>query len=153
MGPDHPHLFWWVVGALFLFLLLISLTARLWWARFSRERRSRRRTREALKGEQKAEKLLRKNGFRILDRQVRRQGRIRIDGQWTLFEVRADYLVRKGFRRFVAEVKTGGLAPDPQHPPTRRQLLEYSLVFRVRGVLLVDMEAGQIRRVDFRSLL
>lgn len=55
---------------------------------------------------------------------------------------------RKG-RRYVAEVKTGERAPDPCHPPTRRQLLEYAMVFEANEVLLVDVPAGEIRTISF----
>ena len=35
------------------------------------------------------------------------------------------------------------------HAPTRRQLLEYSIAFDVHGVLLVDVEADRVARVEF----
>jgi hypothetical protein len=58
-------------------------------------------------------------------------------------------MVLRGGRRFVAEIKTGDQAPDPSFPATRRQLLEYQLVFEVEGLLLVDMAAGRVRTVSF----
>ena len=64
-------------------------------------------------------------------------------------ELRADLLVERDGMRFIAEVKTGERAPDPSFPPTRRQLLEYRLAFDPYGVLLVDVEAGEIFEVDF----
>ena len=41
------------------------------------------------------------------------------------------------------------LAPDPTFGPTRRQLLEYQLVFEVDGVLVVDADRRTISRVAF----
>jgi hypothetical protein len=51
-------------------------------------------------------------------------------------------------RRYIAEVKTGRLAPRLSHGPTRRQLLEYRAAFDVHGVVLVDADAGSIVHVD-----
>ena len=58
---------------------------------------------------------------------------------------------RRAASRFVAEVKTGSRAPDPTLPATRRQLLEYTFVFGVDRVLLVDAQAGVIRTVTFAT--
>ena len=55
------------------------------------------------------------------------------------------YLATRGSRRFVAEVKTGALAPSLDHAPTRRQILEYCAAFDVDGALLVDAEQGRVR--------
>ena len=63
--------------------------------------------------------------------------------------VRADLLVSRGARRFVAEVKTGARAPRIETAATRRQLLEYAVAYDVDGVLLVDMEEHTISEVEF----
>ena len=65
---------------------------------------------------------------------------------------RADLLVERDGRLYVADVKSGALATDPTLPATRRQLLEYLLAYEVDGALLVDMEARQIREVVFPAL-
>ena len=112
-------------------------------------RATRRRNRMALDGEVIAEKLLKKNGYSVVDRQVVGEWWIDIDGEEVEVQVRADFLVKKRRRLYVAEVKTGRMVTDPVFPATRRQLLEYHLVFDVDGVLLVDAESRQIHRVDF----
>ncbi len=71
-----------------------------------------------------------------------------IDGEPVEVGVRADLWVGLGERRYVAEVKTGGRAPDPTHPATRRQLLEYRVAFEPDGLLLVDAEEGRIILVE-----
>jgi hypothetical protein len=78
---------------------------------------------------------------------------MRVDRQTLAARVRADFVVRRLGRRFVAEVKSGALAPDPCHPPTRRQLLEYCLAFGSSGLLLVDMGREAIRIVEFPALV
>ena len=96
-----------------------------------------------------AAQLLEHHGYEILDTQVRCLWWIDVDGEQEEVELRADMLVEKGGERFVAEVKTGELAPDPAYPPTRRQLLEYSLAFAPYRVLLVDVEEEDIYEVSF----
>lgn len=114
------------------------------------DRRTRvRRARRAVKGETEAVRLAEALGYRVIDRQARRSYPVQIDGEVGEAGVRADFILTKNGREVVGEVKTGGLAPDPSHAPTRRQLLEYAHVFDVDEVLLFDMEAGEARSVHF----
>ena len=137
--------------------LVALLFAGLWWrARTRGSRRSRSRNRRAQIGEGAAERLLERAGFAILERQLHTTWSMMVDGTAREVRSRADLLVQarrvRGIRRgavFVAEVKTGTTAPDPTHPATRRQLLEYLHVFDAHGVLLVDMEAQRVHRVAF----
>jgi hypothetical protein len=73
---------------------------------------------------------------------------VRADGEPLTFGLRADYLVQRSGRRYVAEVKTGRQAPRLSHGPTRRQLLEYSSAFDVHGVILVDADAETLTHVE-----
>ncbi|RME25713.1 MAG: hypothetical protein D6798_08270 [Deltaproteobacteria bacterium] len=139
-----------------LVLLALSLAVGWWWSAGRASRASRTRVRRALDGEAAAELLLEDAGYVVLDRQVRAEGRVEIDGREESFEVRADLLVEArdapGWEPgavLLAEVKTGSRAPDPAHPATRRQLLEYQRVFRPDGLLLVDVEAGAVIEVCF----
>lgn len=141
-------------------LLLVALLAtvalwlgvRLWWERGRASRASRRRQERARKAEIRAERLLVRRGFHVLERQACRRLSMEVDGQRYPAEVRADLLVERDGRHYVAEVKSGLEAPDPLRPATRRQLLEYHLVFRPDGVLLVDMETEQVHEVAFPLL-
>lgn len=140
-----------------LLLLALALALGWWWTARRWSRASRGRVRRALVGETDAEGLLASLGYRVLDRQVRALGWMEVDGQEVEFEVRADLLVEvvaadgawPPGARLVAEVKTGARATDPAHPATRRQLLEYQRVFDPDGLLLVDVEAGQVIAVAF----
>ncbi len=141
---------WTLVAALAAAIVILAL---LLWIRGGREgRRSRARQRRAERGEVRAEKLLRRKGYKIEDRQVPVHWAMEVDGEEIEVEARADLLVRRRRRRYVAEVKTGGRAPDPTYPRTRRQLLEYALAYDVDGVLLVDVEEGEVYEVDFPGL-
>jgi len=103
----------------------------------------------ASSGEAEAERILADLGYRVLDRQVRCLWWMEVDGEETEVELRADLVVERQGRRFVAEVKTGELAPRASHPQTRRQLLEYSLAFAPMEILLVDVPSAEVRQIRF----
>ncbi len=138
----------WIVA---LLCAAVSFVAALgwWWASTRGRRGVHRRQGVARAGESAAERLLERYGYTIEDRQVSQAWTLWVDGEPLAVTARADLLVRKHGRTYVAEVKTGTRAPDPKHPPTRRQLLEYSVVFDVDGVLLVDMEHEHVMLVEF----
>ncbi|MFH1467042.1 MAG: hypothetical protein ABIO70_21850 [Pseudomonadota bacterium] len=140
--------------ALILLLLVLALAFALAWAweRGRAGRASRRRVARALRGEADAERLLEAEGFEIVDRQARGGWSILVDGDEVEVDLWADLLVERDGLLWVAEVKTGDIAPDPLHPPTRRQLLEYLLAFEADGVLLVDVERGRVVEVAFPAL-
>jgi len=135
----------WLAVLLVLALLILG-----WWRAHTRvARANRHRQRRARSGEDRAEALLRARGYRILDRQVTARWTLFVDGEPHEVSCRADLLVTRRAQRFIAEVKTGDLAPDPTFPATRRQLLEYQRAFPVDGVLLVDMARQAIHRVSW----
>jgi hypothetical protein len=134
----------WLAAAVLAAAWAGELTARAW----SRARR-RRRHRRALRAERDAERLLVTRGYRIEERQATTAWTVRCDDTPVAVELRADLIVARGGRRFVAEVKTGLVAPRVESANTRRQLLEYAAAYDVDGVLLVDMETEAIQRVAF----
>ena len=52
----------------------------------------------------------------------------------------------------MAEVKTGDKVTSPKYTNTRRQLLEYYMVYQPNGLLLVDMEKQKVRKVEYSIL-
>ena len=141
-------LLWLLISVLSVLCLVLVLALRLSQGKASRA--SRARNAHAQWGEQEAERLLEKAGYAILERQVARSWAMAVDGENVEASVRADLLVQRNGQLFVAEVKTGRLAPDPLYPPTRRQLLEYLFVFDPDGLLVVDVESRSIREVVFQ---
>lgn len=119
------------------------------WRRFAASRRARRRARIAVDGEREAEELLRDAGYVVCDRQVSLSWRISCDGEDVDIDLRADLIVERDGRRFIAEVKTGQQAPQIRNAATRRQLLEYLIAYEVDGVLLVDVPDERVQHVDF----
>lgn len=142
--------------AIWLAMIALALYLGVRVGRFSgqveRKHRARRRQTAALRGEKDAERLLCSLGYQIVERQALCPIHLLVDGEDLAIEVRADYLVSRKGRHYVAEVKTGDVAPSPRTGSTRRQLLEYSLVYPVDGTLLVDMDAGEVHEVVFPIL-
>lgn len=136
-----------VFAALTLVLLWLGWRLKQWWqgVRLGRSRR------QGARGESGATRLLQRHGYTLLETQEAAIGRFLIDGEAHEFDLRADAIVEKNGERLVAEVKTGAAAALTTRA-TRRQLLEYAYVYRLDGVLLVDMAAERIYRVEFPDL-
>lgn len=131
--------------ALTLLLIIGVLAVRKWWRSF----RARSIARHAYNKQVDAQALLEREGYVVLGAEVRRTWSVSCDGQALPVELRADYLVRRDGRRYVADVKTGAQATKITTAATRRQLLEYQVAYEVRGVLLVDMVAERVREIGF----
>lgn len=141
------------VALLILLAALLLLVAGYRLARAGVSRRARARARGGLRGEAAAARLLARAGYEVEGRGVARSASITVDGERLVYEVRADMLARcRHGLLHVVEVKTGARAPDPLLGATRRQLLEYAMVFGTAHVLLVDMEAGEIHEIGFETL-
>jgi hypothetical protein len=136
-----------VAFAVAAFVWAIALAARGWLRRL----RMRRRFIRGGEGEREAAALLEANGFVIEGVQVGATYDVRVDDEVVPVSVRADYVVSRAGRHWVAEVKTGRMATRIDTPATRRQLLEYEHAFGVDGVLLVDADARTIRSIGFAA--
>ncbi len=127
--------------------LLAGALLGVWLSRLRRRRRLRRARLRGRAGELQARELLQAAGYTVTAEQPTLRCALYVDGAPRPYELRGDFLVRRGGRTLLAEVKTGRQAPDPCHPATRRQLLEYASSYGVDGVLLVDMERREIHDV------
>lgn len=114
-----------------------------------RNRRVVRKMQRGAKLEQKAGSLLERKGYKIIAFQHPAQYDILVNGNTETISVRFDFLVKQKQKTYLVEVKSGDKAPDPLYAPTRRQMLEYFLVAKSYGILLVDMETEQISTVEF----
>ena len=104
--------------------------------------------RKGKKAEQKAIKLLKKNGYKIESFQTTAKGKLLQDDETVSFFIRADLIVSKGKKKFIAEVKSGKAA-SIEEINTRRQLLEYSKVFNNKNLILIDTEKNKIKKIEF----
>ena len=100
------------------------------------------------KAEQKAIKLLKKNGYKIESFQTTAKGKLLQDDETLTFLIRADLIVSKDKKKFIAEVKSGKAA-SIEEINTRRQLLEYSKVFNNKNLILIDTEKNKIKKIEF----
>ncbi len=132
-----------VAAALALFALRVVVRAWL------RRARIHARLERAYDGESRAREWLEDAGYVIVGAQVSGSYVVTIDGEAIAIGVRADYVVERRGRRFVAEVKTGAEATRIETTATRRQLLEYQIAFDCDGVLLIDANEGRIHTVTF----
>ncbi len=108
-----------------------------------------RKFRKAKKGELAAVKLLEDRGYNIIEAQKEKRIVTWVDNKPHYNTLRVDYIVRKGGKTFIAEVKTGKKVTKPTHTETRRQLLEYYLAFNPHGIILVDMEKKKLHNIAF----
>ena len=139
-----------IVGAIAVAVAVVLVqTLRLWLLAGRPTRLARARSRRGLRGEAAAEPLLERLGYQVEARQSTAVWSVVVDGEARSFSLRADFLVRKDGRRLVADAKTGERAPLVSSAATRRQLLEYRLAFDVDGVLLVDVETGEVQEIEF----
>lgn len=136
-----------VLAALLLLAVGFFLGVRL--ARALLRRRVARTRQVGREGAKRALAFLAYEGWRVLETEVVGRGALAIDGKPRGFVVRADAIVRRGRRTYVAELKGGADVSRITHRETRRQLLEYAAVFDVDGVLLVDGKRRRIHRVTF----
>jgi hypothetical protein len=130
----------------------LSFAAALRWSRWRTSAQSRRRARRGFAGQAAAAKLLVGAGYTVLDANPRIDWATVQGGQEQTVELRADYLVRRRGRHYIAEVKTGDAADFVGSSATRRQILEYQLAFGVDGVLLVCPEQRTVEPIEFPGL-
>lgn len=128
-------------------LLFAVLSSRV--GAFRRSWRAKRRSRIAVRGEHDAIGLLQAHGYAVLARQCPLTWNIQVNGTQIPIELRADAIVERDGRRYVAEIKTGHEAPHIETAQTRRQLLEYLVAYQTDGVLLVNMPQYSIQEVQF----
>lgn len=148
-GCPMPPVFFVLVV---LLLIAVGLWLGLRTARSVGRRHAARSRRLGTRGEAEGLRLLKRSGCRVIETESTRRGSLEVDGRRLVYHVRVDALVLYRGRRYVAEFKHGGLASRPTRRGTRRQLLEYALLFGVDGVLLVDAAAQRVRCIRFPLL-
>ncbi|MEG6522596.1 hypothetical protein V6C11_11605 [Desulfotomaculum sp. 1211_IL3151] len=110
---------------------------------------ARRRVLKAGRAESAARKYLEAEGYTVLAVQERVPVVTKVNGKPHQSYIKADLIVQKGKQIFVVDVKTGETAQRPVSPEIRRQLLEYFLIYRPDGVLVLDMDNKKLYRLEF----
>ena len=101
------------------------------------------------KGEHIAKKFLKRHGFTIISEQASEVSKIIIDGKEYKYEVRVDFLVKKGKKTGIVEVKTGKIAANPLFMQTRRQLFEYYHIFKVDILYFFNADKRELLEITF----
>lgn len=118
--------------------------------KYWQSRKIKARLHKASRGEKVARELLIRQGYQILTIQERVPVVTKVNGRLYKNHIKADFIVEKNRRRYVVDVKTGEAALQPTSPDNRRQLLEYFLVYRTDGVILLDMENERLYQMEFQ---
>ena len=105
---------------------------------------------KAKAAEKKAMDLLEVQGYRVIEVQPRRNITYNLNGQKKRAYVKADFLVRRNFKKIICEVKTGEKTRITQ-AIIRRQLFDYYYAYGVSEVILIDMEKNRIDRITFND--
>jgi Holliday junction resolvase len=142
-------------NAIFIFILfigggIICLILFIKISNWLRVKRLRKRFSKSRQAEKEAEKILKKNGYAIIDAQKSKPLLITIGDKVHRYLVRIDYLARKRGRVYVVEVKSGEKIPYITNRETRRQMLEYYLAYQPSGILLLNMKNKSISEVKFQ---
>jgi hypothetical protein len=111
----------------------------------------KKRFNHARAGERSAADLLKEKGYSLEETQKVSKLPMWVNGKQFSYSVRPDGFAFKEGKKYLVEIKTGKIANNPIHSPTRRQLLEYFHGFSVEGILLVDAEASEIHHVHFKE--
>jgi len=127
---------------------LVTATIRLR-AQLQRKKRFKR----GAEGEAEALLYLQRHGFTICKAQEEQAASIQVNGVSHDYTVRADYRAVKKGKHCIVEVKTGKKAVDPLFSDTRRQLLEYAVVYNVDTVFLFDADEGELLEIDFPGVV
>lgn len=137
--------------ALWLLVVMSMLTGGFVYRSISalwRRWRMTRRFKRGMIAEKHAARYLRRHGYKILAAQLQQPITVYVNGEPQESNVRADFLVRKGWKTYIVEVKSGQQGTVRQ-AATRRQLLEYKLVYEPDGIILLDMEHHNLQKIGF----
>lgn len=112
-------------------------------------RKAKKRSFISIRAEKKAERWLQRNGFQVLERQQSRPLIIQAGKISHHYSIRTDFLVKKGGKKYIVEVKSGQKNSHITDKDTRRQLLEYFLAYQSYGIILFDMEHQKFSEIKF----
>jgi hypothetical protein len=124
----------YAIMGIFGFLLLLYKFLRDWYG-----------TRDVpRKIDEQAAKLLREEGYRIQARAAVKYIDFAIEGKTQRQKVKADLVVRRGLKKYVAEVNAKE-AGSVRNADIRRRILEYQIAFAPSGIMTVDMDRERVK--------
>ena len=117
--------------------------------KFLKNNKLKKRFKKSKIGEFEAKSFLQNLGFTIITEQAPLISSLLVDNKKYNYELKADYLVKKGNKKAIVEVKTGTEASNPLNINTRRQILEYMLLYNVDKVFLFDAQNKKLKEIKF----
>lgn len=97
-----------------------------------------------------AEAILKRAGFQLRAKQVKRTVITVVNGRDHVGYVTADYLVRKEKKEFAVAVHFTADEPAPNEAGLRRRLIELERAFAPAKVLVLNLNSGELNTVAFR---
>jgi hypothetical protein len=137
----------YIILSLIVIIILILLQIKL--KAFNKKRVLRKRFKRGLYLEDKAKEYLSNIGFNIIEEQRSYYHTYKVNGINNKAKIIVDYIVEKGGKRYIVEVKSGKSAISTNNKNTRRQLLEYDFVLENDGIFLLDMENKNMQLIEF----
>ena len=98
---------------------------------------------------EEAGKLLLQYGFKILERRPKGTLITYINGRPNLGIIQADFAVSKKGKTYIAAIKSGEFTQAESDLSLRRQLIEYNYVYKPDALLIIDMNEGKVKHVEF----
>lgn len=101
---------------------------------------------------QDAEEVLKKSGFKIIEKDLKKSIVINVDGRDHLGIVPADFVVGRDKKRFLVIARGGSFTIDPTIPALRRELLEAQTVYNTEELILLNMSDQSIHEIRFEFI-
>jgi len=124
----------WLLGVLAGIIILHQL------GRFWSTRRGRKFRRRGKRAEKMAAKILKKQGYTILEKEPTIISRLQVNGVDRRFEVTPDFLVTKNGLDYTVEVKSHGSHELINQAHIRRQIVEYIRAAQLPCILLTTRD-------------
>lgn len=137
-----------IIGGLIIAVLLIAFLYQSY-TLAKKKRAQKKRFKRGDQLEKEAAVFLKKKGYQVLEFQKVFYHTFKSDNTEQKAKLITDYIVKKGRKTYIVEVKSGKSAIMLSDKNTRRQLLEYDFVIPNDGVILLDMENKKLQLVEF----
>ena len=120
-------------------------------ADYKKKRNQKKRFARGNQLELEARYFLENKGYNVVSEQEVHYHRFKVDGETQEAKLILDYIVKKGGKTYIVEVKSGKSAIYINNKSTRRQILEYDFVIENDGIFLLDMENKKMKLVNFHT--
>lgn len=143
-----PHLEYLYLAAI---IALTFFLGKLLLQQYQQKRAARKRFKRGAKLEKRGRDFLIKQGFKVEHEQYLAHHTFYVERKKESIGIIPDYIVSKGGKTYIVDVKSGHSAISYKDKSTRRQLLEYDHAIPNDGVFILDMENLKLIPITFQS--